>query len=190
MTGLITAVYFLISVLFSIIIFLLWARIGMYYYHVSSLNPVSKTIHTLTNPLTIPFSFLFRSRASARRIDLPALTALIVVEFIKFIVFSLLLLHTVMPFLLLLLYVVTDLIVEPLNFLFYAILIRVVMSWVNPGWNHPLAYVLASLTDPVLRIGRRYVPIIAGLDFSPLVVMLVLKLIIIFIAASLPIHMI
>ena len=46
--------------------------------------------------------------------------------------------------------------------LFYMILIRVIMSFVNPHWQGPLADFLRLLTEPLLKLGRRVVPDISG----------------------------
>ncbi len=84
------------------------------------------------------------------------------------------------------LYVVADLIIQPCNLLFYAILIRVIMSYVNPYWQHPLNDFLRIVTEPLLSRGRRLIPIMANIDFSPFIIMLILKVITLFISASLP----
>ena len=60
------------------------------------------------------------------------------------------------------------------------------MSYANPGWRHPIADFLRVLTEPLFILGRRLVPDISGFDFSPFVVMVILKIISLFINASLP----
>ena len=51
----------------------------------------------------------------------------------------------------------------------YAVLIRVVVLWIAPHSYHPLIQLLAKITDPGLRAVQRWVPPIAGLDFSPMI---------------------
>jgi YggT family protein len=53
----------------------------------------------------------------------------------------------------------------------YTILIFVyaALSFVAPGARSPATMLLASLCEPLLRPLRRVVPIVGGLDFSPLV---------------------
>ena len=60
---------------------------------------------------------------------------------------------------------------------FFTILIRVIMSWVNPNPNNPIYIVLAQLTEPLLRPVRRIIPIMGGFDLSPLVVLILLQVI-------------
>ena len=62
-----------------------------------------------------------------------------------------------------------------LNVFFWAILIQVIISWVNPGSYNPITGLLYSLNEPVLRPARRVLPPMSGFDFSPIVVMIALK---------------
>lgn len=55
-----------------------------------------------------------------------------------------------------------------------AVLIQALLSWVNP--YTPLAPLLNALAEPVLRPVRRIVPIVGGVDLSPLVVLLAIQL--------------
>lgn len=55
------------------------------------------------------------------------------------------------------------------------VLAAVVLSWIRVDPRHPLAMVVHSLTDPVLAPIRRALPPIGGLDFSPMVLLLVLQ---------------
>lgn len=55
------------------------------------------------------------------------------------------------------------------------ILLAVVMSWLRQGSGSSFARFVYSLTEPVLEPIRRMLPEIAGLDFSPMVLLLVLR---------------
>jgi YggT family protein len=64
-------------------------------------------------------------------------------------------------------------------FLFIGVLIvQAVLSWVNP--YSPIARPLAQLTGPILDPIRRVIPPIAGVDLSPLVVLLIAQLLLLF----------
>jgi len=53
----------------------------------------------------------------------------------------------------------------------WIIIIRALLSWVNPDpWN-PIVRFLHQVTEPVLRPIRRRLPV-TGVDFSPVVVIL------------------
>lgn len=55
----------------------------------------------------------------------------------------------------------------------WILIIRVILSWVNPDPYNPIVRALYSVTDPVLSWLRRRFPLMAGtIDFSPMVVIL------------------
>lgn len=49
----------------------------------------------------------------------------------------------------------------------YAVLIQAILSWINP--HTPIAPILNSLTYPVLKVLRKYIPPAGNFDLSPLV---------------------
>ena len=58
---------------------------------------------------------------------------------------------------------------------FWIIIVRALLSWVNPDRYNPIVQFLYRVTEPVLRPIRRRLPMEMGLDFSPLVVILAIK---------------
>jgi YggT family protein len=68
----------------------------------------------------------------------------------------------------------------------WIIIIRALLSWVNPDpWN-PIVQFLIRATEPVLAPVRRWLPTWRwGIDFSPLVVILVIYFIQLSVVASL-----
>ena len=63
-----------------------------------------------------------------------------------------------------------------ITILTWAILIRVLLSWIpNLSRDNPLVQLLMQITDPVLEPARRLIPPMCGMDFSPIVVILVLQ---------------
>jgi YggT family protein len=52
----------------------------------------------------------------------------------------------------------------------WIIIIRALISWVNPDPNNPIVDILYRLTEPVLYPIRRLMPDIGGLDLSPIIV--------------------
>ena len=192
MSGLIAVGYFLFALFFSILSFVLWSRIALRYFRVSALHPVCHSINSVTNPIIMPLNHMFGSTSKSRlsRYDWACFCVLVIVELLKFLALGALFLGAMLPWSFLPLYTLADLIVEPLNLLFYAIIIRLIISFINPRWHHPIADLLRLVTEPVLHFGRQFIPNIAGLDFSPYVILVVIKVITLFISASLPLHLI
>ena len=189
MSGLLAVGYFLFSIIFSTLIFVLWCRIALRYLLVSALHPIVQMINRFLDPIILPITRLIKSPRYSRY-DWGALIILVIVEMTQFAILGFFAIRTWLPIYLVLLYTVADLIIQPCNLLFYAIFIRVILSWVNPNWNHPVADLIYRLTDPILNYTRRYIPIIANIDFSPWIILIVLKAIQLFISTSLPLHLI
>ncbi|MBA2649929.1 MAG: YggT family protein [Legionella sp.] len=177
MAALFAVGYFLISSLFGLIIVFLWLRIALHYCRISSLNAFYQLIHKLTNPIVEPINFLFKQTKLNVKYDWSSFGVLVLVEFLKVVCLSLLVLKTMLPFITTVLTVALDLIVQPLDLLFYALLIRVILQFANPNWNHPFGPFLFAITEPLFNIGRRLISPISGFDFSPFVMMLILKII-------------
>lgn len=70
-----------------------------------------------------------------------------------------------------------DLLRYSLYILIFAVLVEVVLSWVNP--YSPVAPLFQSVTRPFLAPIRRFVPLIANVDLSPLVLLLLLQVVLI-----------
>lgn len=61
-----------------------------------------------------------------------------------------------------------------LYILLYAVILQAVLSWLNP--HTPVAPVLDSLTRPLLRPLRGFIPTPGGVDLTPLVVFILIEL--------------
>ena len=60
--------------------------------------------------------------------------------------------------------------------------VRIILSWVTMFWSPPHSMspairVIYDLTEPVLRLFRRYIPPIGGLDLSPLIIFFLLGIV-------------
>ncbi|TDI79625.1 MAG: YggT family protein [Caldithrix sp.] len=53
-----------------------------------------------------------------------------------------------------------------------AVIVRVVLSWINFDPHNPFVKFLIQITEPVLRKIRQAVPSISGIDFSPMILIL------------------
>ena len=59
--------------------------------------------------------------------------------------------------------------------LIYAILGRVLLSWVDPQANWPISRLLHEWTEPILAPIRNLMPRTMMFDFSPIIAMLLLQ---------------
>ena len=60
-----------------------------------------------------------------------------------------------------------------LDLYMWIIIIRALLSWVNPDPYNPIVQILYSITEPVLYRVRQLIPMSGvGIDFSPIIVIL------------------
>src|SRR5947199_6791291 len=66
-----------------------------------------------------------------------------------------------------------------LSIYFWIVLISALLSWVNPDPRNPIVRFLYAVTEPALAQIRRRLPFVyaGGIDFSPLVLMMVIYLV-------------
>ena len=57
-----------------------------------------------------------------------------------------------------------------------AIIARSLYSWIDPAGNTPIGMILFRLTNPILAPIRRIMPSTGGIDFSPMVALLIILL--------------
>lgn len=166
---------FLVETLFSLYIGAVLIRMLLALSRADFYNPLSQFIVKITNPLLIP---LRRIIPSIGKMD----TAAVVLA---------LLLKMVQTFLLanlmgssagvaqILVYSVLDLVSTVIWIYIFALIIQAVLSWVGQSHGNPLAGLLHSLTEPLLRPVRRFVPVVGMIDLSPMVAILLLYVLLI-----------
>jgi len=73
-----------------------------------------------------------------------------------------------------------------LNFYMWVIIIRALISWVNPDPYNPVVQLLYKVTEPILNPIRRLIPAYSiGIDLSPLIVILIIIFLRSFLVATL-----
>lgn len=56
------------------------------------------------------------------------------------------------------------------------VLAAVIISWVAPASRHPLILLVRKATEPVLAAIRKFMPDLGGLDLSPMILLVGLRL--------------
>lgn len=152
---------FLIQTVVGIYTFILVLRTWFQYCQVDFYNPLSQTVVKLTQPVLAPLRNII---PTIKNIDLAALVLAMVINMLKY---PLLLGSFTVglnwgQFVLIGVLAVAKAFGE---MIFWAILIRAVMSWFSRG-NHPLEYQLYRITEPLLSPIRRILPNTGMIDFS------------------------
>lgn len=162
---------FLVQTVVGLYTFILVLRAWFQYCQVDFYNPLSQTVVKLTQPVLAPLRKLIPSR---NRIDLAALLLAFVINVLKY---PLLLgsLSVGLNWGQLALIGALAVVKAFGEIIFWAILIRAVMSWFSQG-NHPLEYQLHRITEPLLAPIRRILPNTGMIDFSVMALAFILIL--------------
>ena len=79
------------------------------------------------------------------------------------------------------LFVLSDSLYSTLNLVIVifmvAIFVTVAMSWLAPGIYSPATIIAREVAEPLLTLGRRFLPSFGGLDLSPMVVIMALLMV-------------
>jgi YggT family protein len=67
----------------------------------------------------------------------------------------------------------------------WIVIARAVISWVNPDPYNPVVRFLVNATEPVLWRIRRVLPMLGGIDFSPMILIVAILFLQNFLVASL-----
>ncbi|MCB1760314.1 MAG: YggT family protein [Gammaproteobacteria bacterium] len=159
---------FLIQVLFGAYILIVMMRFLLQLTRADFYNPVSQFVVKATSPLLNP---LRRIIPGVGGLDVAALVLMWLLQSLEL---ALIIIVGGMGASLVsaLAWAVPELVNLALNVFLFAILIQVIISWINPGSYNPVLSLINSLTEPLLRPARRLIPPFSGLDLSPMVVMI------------------
>ena len=136
-------------------------------------NPVSQFLVKATNP---PLAWLRRLIPSFGALDAPTLILLLCLQMLEIGLKTFLLGYS--PTLLgLVISAVGVLLKMAIYILVTALFARAIMSWFTGAGYPPLAKLVYTFTEPVLRPAQRILPSSAGIDLSPIAVFIALMLI-------------
>src|SRR5690606_37749792 len=135
---------FLIDTLVSLYIFALLLRFLFQWMDADYYNPISQFLIKITHP---PLRMLRRFIPSVGRVDTASLVLMLGLQMLGgYLIF--LLQDTSLTFPALTVWAFVQLLDLLFNVYFFAIIIRAVLSWVNPGSYNPAVSLLYSLTEP------------------------------------------
>lgn len=164
---------FLIQTLFGLYIAVVAIRFLLQWVRADFYNPLSQFIVRITSPVLRPLRKIVPGYGG---LDTASLVLAWLLQSAELALLALLLGFSVFP-IGALLWSVPALAELFIDIFLFAILIRVVLSWVNPDPYHPAFALLDRLTDPILRPARRLIQPIGGVDLSPMAAMIALILI-------------
>ncbi len=162
---------FIITTLFSLYILAVLLRFLLGLVRADFYNPISQFLVRITNPLLIP---LRKVIPGFGKVDVAAIVLMLLLQIIMLLIIVALRGASV-NILPLLAHAAGDLVILTINVFLVAIIVQVIISWINPGSYNPVNALLDSLTSPVLRPIQRIIPPLSGIDLSPLFALIILQ---------------
>lgn len=152
-------------------------RLYMQYQRIPFGNPVGRFVFALTDWLVLP---LRRVLPSVRRWDTASLVAALLLELAQYTVLWLLT-GRIWPAGLLPLMGLFGLLRLTLSALMGLVIVYAILSWVRA--DSPMVDIIDRLCAPLLRPFRRLIPLVGGIDLSPLAFLVVLQIALIVVAS-------
>lgn len=165
-------VIFLIDTLVSLYILALLLRFLLQWVSAEYYNPISQFLVQITHP---PVKLFRRYIPSIGKIDTASLVLVMLLQMLAdFSILALKGLSISIGGLVLLSF--SQLLSLIINIFIFAVFARAILSWFGQSAYNSAASILYSLTEPLLRMCRNIVPILGGMDLSPLVALIALQL--------------
>jgi YggT family protein len=165
---------YLVQTLLSLYLLTMLLRFVLQLVRADFYNPISQFLVKVTNPLVIPLRRVLPGFAG---LDMASLLLALLLQ-LAGIIALLLINGLVLPnILLLLVWSAIGLLGLLVNVYFFALLAMIILSWVAPGSNHPAIYLLHQITEPVMAPVRKALPAMGGMDFSPILVFILINVI-------------
>ena len=156
---------FLTDTVFGLYSFALVLRFLFQWFNADYYNPISQFIVKITHP---PLRLLRRFIPPIGRIDTSTLVLMLALQMLaSYIVLTLQGIDLSVPALTV--FAVSQLLDLVLNILFFAVIIAALLSWFHMRRFNPAVSLLYSLTEPMLKWSRKWLPPMGGIDLSPLI---------------------
>lgn len=179
---LISAARFLVDLLCWLYLVALMLRFLLQLVRADFYNPICQVLVSLTNPVLL---FLRRWLPAYLGVDWPLILFMVLVKLLGLCLDTLLLHGQLPPVAGLPILVTGGLLQLLIDIYIFIIVIQIVISWVQPGVHTKVTVLLYQLSDPLYRLVRRYVPLTHGIDWSPMIILILLNLMLILFIAPL-----
>lgn len=174
MNPLISAATLLIHLFFDAYIFILLLRFILQKLNVSWYNPISRFIITVTQKPLIPFRKIIPKYDGY---DFAILVLALIVQCIEDGLLLWIQMDALPHSIGLVIIIFAQLMGKLILIYTYAIIINAISSWIPSIQANPFSQIIYYMVDPMLSIFRQYIPLIAGIDISPIFALVGLTLI-------------
>ena len=166
------AIVFIVNSLAQLYLLVLLLRLLLPWIRINFNNPISQAILRLTSPLVLPVRRLL---PPIGRVDTATLVVAFGIQYLAILIIMWILGRTpaIAP---IAVTSIVNLVILTINLFIFAIIIRIVLSWLGAGGSYnPALAIIDAITEPVLRPFRRRIPPIGGLDISPIFAIILLS---------------
>lgn len=165
------ALVFLTQTIFDVYLFVLVIRLVLAWVGAEHTHPASKLIVSLTSFIIRPMKKVIKDIG---KFETATFVLILIIELIKFLIISAL--SFGMPNLIgLIIIAFADSIQLLLQTFTYAILVQAILSWIQPG--SAMNSLLYQFTSPIMRPLQRCIPLVGGVDITPIPAIIILQLI-------------
>lgn len=165
---------FLVQTLLGMYVMILLLRFMLQLMRADFYNPVAQALVKITQPVVGPLQGILPRTG---RISLPTLIVTVLAQALLIALVFVLSGYGWPNPVKLMIWSLIGLAAQLLDIVFFAVLAGIILSWVAPQSRHPASLLLWQITEPVMAPVRRLLPALGGLDFSPIVVFIVIQLI-------------
>jgi YggT family protein len=174
MNALSAVLIYLVQTLLGLFLIAMLLRFLLQIVRADFYNPISQFIVKLTNPLVIPLRAIIPGYAG---IDFASLVLVFLLQMAGIALVFLLRLGTLPPLHSLVLGAMLGVVALLVQFYFFALLATIILSWVAQGSRHPAILLLYQVTEPIMAPFRKLLPAMGGMDFSPIIVFILINMI-------------
>jgi YggT family protein len=165
---------YLIQTLFSLYLVTVLLRFLLQMTRADFYNPISQFLVKITNPLLLPLRKVIPGYAG---LDLASLFLALMLQALGICALLLLTGKSIPGVLPILLWSALGIVGLLVNIYFFAILAMIILSWVAQGKQNPALSLLHQITEPVMAPVRKLLPAMGGMDFSPILIFILINVI-------------
>ncbi|MFK7912397.1 MAG: YggT family protein [Pseudomonadales bacterium] len=168
------ALYYVMDVLLSLAALLFLMRFLVQAVRADFYNPISQSIVKITDPVLKPLRVVI---PSYQNLDFAAFIAAMVAKCLFLYGTSMVSGQDIGNIVQLIGVGLLQTLLLVLRIFYWSILIGIIASFIAPQNDHPLLLLIYQITEPLLAPARKLLPAMGGLDFSPIIVFLILGVI-------------
>lgn len=165
------ALYYVVKTLAQLYLFLYLLRFWLPWVRADFRNPIAQSILRLTSPVVVPVR---RFIPPIGRLDTATVLVLLIMQFCVLYVLQLIAGRPLPPEIMIQ-FAAIELCVYSMWLFFIAIFISIIFSMLAPQSYNPFVAIASTLAEPLLRPFRSLIPPMGGIDFSPILPIVLLR---------------